>query len=74
MEIQYISFNFLFGGVFVYVFFNYGRVQSFVLLNIRVILGQKDIFIFNILRRMWKVVVLEFALLDMWNSFLLEMQ
>lgn len=74
MEIQYISFNFLFGGVFVYVFFNYGRVQSFVLLNIRVILGQKDIFIFNILRRMWKVVVLEFALLDVWNSFLLEMQ
>lgn len=74
MEIQYISFNFLFGGVFVYVFFNYGRVQSFVLLNIRVILGQKDIFIFNILRWMWKVVVLEFALLDVWNSFLLEMQ
>lgn len=74
MEIQYISFNFLFGGVFVYVFFNYGRVQSFVLLNIRVILGQKDIFIFNILRRMWKVVVLEFAVLDVWNSFLLEMQ
>lgn len=74
MEIQYISFNFLFGGVFVYVFFNYGRVWSFVLLNIYVILGQKDIFIFNILRRMWKVVVLEFALLDVWNSFLLEMQ